>query len=446
MKRALGVGRAWAAAHRIALLKALFASAVAFRIAYVFHSNPLGHRYSDAMRHWHNGVAFFTPDVMGSVDPLLYQVWVYGLHRMAGENPTAIALATGALSALMPWCWYRGLRELMPHPPALAGGILIALMPSTLGIYSYFVNETLLLTLEGLAVWLSFRAYRKQTVSAWALAGLAWALACYTRSIAMPLAAGMLGTGWLMMRASWPARAASLAAAAAPFFLLAPASCWHSELKLHYCAAFGNDSVAPLYHMAHTKGIVLNFPGEGGWGFTSPAVFTSPLAPFYDWHSPRLSQGDFYFTIDTKQGRKDWERALQQARLHPFPLREEIAENLLYLVFERSWPDDDTDYAVNRLSIWLRFLWCPLWLYAAWGALTRKLSWRERLLPLLCVGMLVLLAFQESGVMEGRYRKPLEPLLLASAVVLARRRSAARQRAAYSPSAVTRLRPVCLDL
>ena len=52
------------------------------------------------------------------------------------------------------------------------------------------------------------------------------------------------------------------------------------------------------------------------------------------------------------------------------------------------------------------------------GAARGKFQGREWLLPLCGLGMFVYLMVQQQGVMEGRYRKPLDPILVAAAVVM----------------------------
>jgi hypothetical protein len=57
-------------------------------------------------------------------------------------------------------------------------------------------------------------------------------------------------------------------------------------------------------------------------------------------------------------------------------------------------------------------------LYVAWGAARRGYRGSEWLLPACALGMLVFLALQTTGIIEGRYRKPIDPVLVAAAVVL----------------------------
>src|ERR1700691_1783508 len=126
-------------------LRWLFGPTLLLRLLYPFCSSPLERRFSDPARHWDNALHFLNPSVMGSGDPYLYQVWLFGLQQLAGHSVPTVLLGCGVLCAAMPYGWYRALRELLPRPWALSGGVLIALVPSFLGIYAYFMNETLLL-------------------------------------------------------------------------------------------------------------------------------------------------------------------------------------------------------------------------------------------------------------------------------------------------------------
>jgi len=46
---------------------------------------------------------------------------------------------------------------------------------------------------------------------------------------------------------------------------------------------------------------------------------------------------------------------------------------------------------------------------------------RDGLIPVCALALIVLLLVQTNGVMEGRYRKPAEPLLIAGAFILVHR-------------------------
>ena len=146
--------------NRLRILQVTFGVLLVLRLLYPVLSSPLDHLFSDPLRHWDNGRFFLHPTLMGSNDPYLYQLWLFVLQRVARWSHAGISLGTGLLCALMPYGWYRALRELVPKHVALFGAVLMAVLPDFLGIYAYFMNETLLLSLMGFAFWLTFRARR----------------------------------------------------------------------------------------------------------------------------------------------------------------------------------------------------------------------------------------------------------------------------------------------
>ena len=101
-----------------------------------------------------------------------------------------VAYWTALLSLCGPWLWYRYLRELLPNRDwALAGWVILAALPSWSAIYSYFMQETLMLPLLGAALWTTWRCRRKGDTGSFVLAAGIWMLAGLTRGICIPLAA-----------------------------------------------------------------------------------------------------------------------------------------------------------------------------------------------------------------------------------------------------------------
>jgi hypothetical protein len=122
--------------------------------------------------------------------------------------------------------------------------------------------------------------------------------------------------------------------------------------------------------------------------------------------------------IDTDRGRQTWRS--EDARISAEPRLSELqdfGENLLYLALGQPWPANDSRTVLGALAVWTRWLWPPLWLYVAVGFLRGRFTGRERLLPICGLGMLFLLAGQRGGIIEGRYRMPVDPILLAAAVI-----------------------------
>ena len=406
-------------------LRWAFGVVVLCRLLFPFFDSPLAHLFSDPARHWSNGARFLVPDLIGAGDPFLYQLWIYLLRSLSDDDPPSIVLACGLLCAAMPYGWYRALRELLPRAQALTGGLIIGLVPAFIGIYAYFMTETLLLTLTGFAFWATFRAARKRTAGAFALASALWVCALFTRSIALPMAALCLATLWVTQRQ----RLAKAATALAAFAIVALPAGLHARATLGFFAPLGNLYLSQIYSASGKHDISIDAGALGGWGFGTPSFYNPTFYPFSDWTTDR--RGTVAIRIDVSRGRATWfeeKQRVQAART--FPWWRQYRENLLYLLFGQSWPDNDPNSLSGLATVWTRWLWPPLMLMVACGVVRRGFRGREWLLPACALGMLLSLAVQRDGIIEGRYRKPIDPVLVAAAIVLYGRRGTGRARAA----------------
>jgi len=390
-----------------------FGAVLLVRLLYPFFNSPLNHLFSDPLRHWLNGARFLAPDLIGAGDSYLYQLWIYLLRTLSADSAPTVQLACGVLCCAMPYGWYRALRELLPRRAALAGATLIGVVPAFLGIYAYFMNETLLLTLTGFAFWATLRAWRRETLGAFTLAAALWVCAVFTRNVVLPMALFCLAVLWWLPRQ----RLNKAVVAALAFGLLAVPAGMHAMSRLGFFAPFGNLYLAEVYSYSGQRELKLDAVGLGTWGFGSPSFYNPTLYPFSNWTTNRT--GVVHVTIDLARGRENWaEETERAANERTFPWGEQYAENLLYLLLGQSWPDNDPASWACLLTLWTRWLWPPLMLAIAWGAARRRYLGREWLLPACGLGMLVLLGAQWAGIIEGRYRKPVDPVLVAAAIVL----------------------------
>jgi SAM-dependent methyltransferase/4-amino-4-deoxy-L-arabinose transferase-like glycosyltransferase len=394
-------------------LKWAFGMVLLWRLLFPFFDSPLLHLFSDPARHWANGGRFFLPDLIGAGDPFLYQLWIYLLRTLSQGDQPSVVLGCALLCAAMPYGWYRALRELLPRQPALIGGVIIGLTPAFIGIYAYFMTETLLLTLTGFAFWATFRCARKQTLAAYALASGLWVCAIFTRSIALPMAVLCLGMLWLTQRQ----RLGKALSAAAAFTLLAVPAGLHTRSTLGFFAPLGNFYLSQIYSASGEHDIGINAGPLGAWGFGTPSFYNPTFYPFSSWTTDRV--GTAYISIDVSRGRASWieEKKRIESRRR-FPWRRQYEENLVYLLFGQSWPDNDPHALSGLATVWTRWLWPPLMLLVACGVVRRRYRSWEWLLPVCALGMLLSLAVQRDGIIEGRYRKPIDPVLLAAAIVL----------------------------
>jgi hypothetical protein len=325
----------------------------------------------------------------------------------------------------MPYGWYRALRELLPRTRALQGAILIGLIPGFLGIYAYFMNETLLLSLTGFAFWATFRAHRRRTTGAFLVACVLWLAAGFTRSMALPVGLVCLAAIWVPQ----PQRLLrALLGAACLLVFLVPAGL-HGRENLHFFAPFGNPYLNHIYALSGEREIAIELGRQGHYGFGCPSFYNPTFYPFSDWTTART--GTVAIRIDTSAGRSDWQSEEQRVRRErTFPRWRMMLEAAAYLGFGQNWPDNDRSTLLGWLTVWTRWLWPPLILLVAAAALRGMFRGIEWLLPLSALGLIGYFVIQDQGIIEARFRKPLDPLFVASAVVLAQRLSHRRYAAA----------------
>ena len=152
--------------HYVAVV-VLILCASCLRAFVCFQHNPLNYLFSDSWRHWVSGLRFPRGTYFGAADPIGYQVYICVLRRITGDRSFLIALAASLLSIVMPWTYYRAARNFgLSKLPALWLWALIAWAPSLLVIYHYIMMETLLLFLDGIALWMTARYLRKGGKSA----------------------------------------------------------------------------------------------------------------------------------------------------------------------------------------------------------------------------------------------------------------------------------------
>lgn len=423
MKLLAGLGDPNAPPHtrllRAALLCALIAACIC-RVWVVFSSNPMDHIWSDPGRHWALGTQPLDRSPMAAVDPIGYQVYLGALAKVTASVPILVAYWTALLSLATPWLWYRFLRELLPERDwALAGWVLLAALPSWLAIYSYFMQETLMLPLLGTALWATWRCRRKGDAASFVLAVGLWLLAGLTRGICLPLGAVAMTWLWFAQDRKLAKALASIALVLAVMGPLAGRS-WSLARLI---SPHGIGQMVQLYHRAGTQGFTIDFTRKAGaerWSytFTSPAVLQPPFEPLSDWRSRR--EWSTHFSIDLDAGGRDW--ALAKEQLPPWDAARFAwltGDNLIHLFFGSSWPDTDRERVVGKLNHWTRWIWAPLTLLCLAVTLWCWRRQHERLLPALILAWILVQGLFPLAVNEGRYRKPFEGLLIAQCLLLA---------------------------
>ena len=402
----------------IKTLEVLFILMLVWRFVMVIIDNPAHNLFSDPARHWENGNILFHPSLMSSIDPKLYQLFIFIVRRIT-TSALQVGIICGLLSSGTAYVWYRACRELYKRESAMFLGLMIGICPSLTAIFNYIMNETLLLFMLGLSLWLTLRAIRKKTANAMVLAACIWVIGMFCRIMVMPLAIASI---WFILHYSRQ----KLAVLKTPLILLCICcffAGWQSYRALNVFAPFGFSKMSEFYRSADTITFEVAFDSTGVV-FGSPSFYTDSLAPFSSYKTYR-SHGVTRAYISSQNGVADWDREIekQQNKKSDYERWQDFKDNIIFLAFSKSWPDSTERTKANpvhHFNYLLRWIWAPLMLLLLIKAPLTRATKPEMLILASAYGMLLILIFQHTGVMEGRYRKPLEPYLIISTYIILR--------------------------
>jgi hypothetical protein len=380
--------------------------------------SPAQHLWSDPARHWQNALEPVTRNPLSGIDPLTYQIWLMVVAKVFNGSMRAMGPYAGLLSVLTPWLWYRFLRELLPTKLlALIGYGLFCWLPSWIGIFSYFMTETLVLPLLSASLWFTWRCLRKGTLESFVWATMFWIAALMTKQSLVPIA--VIAVSWLWISQTDRRRRAVIAILMA-LGVLIPAGLRVQSI-IGVWAPLGYSKLNQIYMDSGNASMEVRFTSNGQelrvQTFLSPSIHTQPLAPFSQWESQR--DGTCRFIIDVANGRRDWERVLEEQQPSLAARIEHQWENVIFLLWATSWPDNNPSYLCDRVANACRWIWAPLLIIVFIGdgiILWRFKKWN--LLPVLTIFGWLILCSAPVGVGEGRYRKPFEGLLIANVLWL----------------------------
>lgn len=403
----------------------LIVAASCFRIFIVFHHNPMDSLFGDMLRHWQNGLLF----PRGTADPIGYQLYIFTVQRVAGSNRFLIALASSALSVFMPWTYYRAARAFgLEKAPSLWVWVLIAWTPSLIVIYRFIMMETLLLVLEGAALWMTARYLRKGGTRPFLLFVFCWTLACLTKPTVLPLAAICFLWALWKQCPSW--RQMTWGSALALVMLL-PSSL-RNYVQLGFVAPFGNPWLTRIQLRCGAKRLDLDFythavPAVGyhpelavhSGEAESPSCSIRPLEPLSHW-AMRRAWGDskVRIAVDSAYGQRDWKAAYERFTPDAAEWLAQWRENIILFFFAPSYPETSEPEWDTYLEYLGRWLWAPLILLVFMGNARAFICGRFDTIPVTVTLYTLGFALQNIVIMEGRYRKPVEPLLLLNVVWL----------------------------
>jgi Dolichyl-phosphate-mannose-protein mannosyltransferase len=407
------------------VLAALIIAASLLRVFVCFQHNPVDYLFSDSLKHWTHGADFPGGRYDGAADPILYQVYVAVLRRVTADNRYLVALASALMSVLMPWTYYRGARSFgLAKVPAMWVWALIAWTPSLFVIYHYMMMETLLLLVEGAALWATARYLRKGGAVAFVILVMCWTLGSLTKTTLIPLA--MVCFLWACWKKMPTVRAIAVGALVV-VVLLTPQAI-RTKLELGFVAPFGNPWFTKIQHRSGARRIQVHFHSHGNQLFhthsnteelssSSPSANVRPLWPLSGWTMHR-SGGNSVVTlsVDTAHGAQDWKEAYADNDVGMSERLLQLRENIVLFAFAPSWPESANLDWDGTLEFYGRWLWAPLVLVILVCNFSYFLRRRFELIPVAVTLYTFFLAFQNLVTFEGRYRKPLEPLLLVNLV------------------------------
>ena len=410
--------------HIESILRLLILQALLLRASIPFVVSPIYFYVTDPIRHFRYATEPLFLSPMAVMDGPLYQVWLTLVNKLTVSDPFLLSVHSAVLSLVTPWLWYLFLKEAFGQDKrlALAGFAILAWLPSWIGIFSYFMPETILLPLLGLSLWATYRAWSNSSNSRIALASLCWTLAILTKVVVLP--AAIVAGFWLLADRSGIKWKKAFLMLGVSLILLCPAA-YYCYRVLNIPSPFGFPEMNRIYFESGKKAIKAHYSKNNGankWDyiFQSPSVESEPFYPFSNWTSARSQAADVEIHVDLDKGLDDW---LREGQKHKGDLRlhlQMLSENAVMILFGRSWPDETSRKFLFVPHDWLRFLWAPLAMLVLAGNLWILSKHRRMdMLPTLVTVTLVFFFCLPAAVGEGRYRKPLEGLLVANALWLA---------------------------
>jgi hypothetical protein len=382
------------------------------RIGFCFYYNPLESLWSDTDRHYHNGLDVKGEDVESILNAPGFELFMATLLRIAGPNRMLLSMAMAALSAVMPFLWYRWFRELTRDKTvALMGYAIMALLPSWFRIYGYFMDSIILLPLAGAALWLTWRAARKGTWQSCLVAALFCGAACATKSIALPITVlPWLYVGYCLLKKLPRKKAVCMTMVSGALVLcmygLGPLKVWSHTgcfvllpdgiYNVRYFESCAHDIEVMSHYYRHEKDSVGEFYQASIWG--SSSVCFPPFHPFSKWVSSR--QGRYKMLVDYT----GWREQCRPIAMSITDRLKYTGENIVYFFFQYQWPEDNdwNDPFPRNYATLHRWLWLPLTVFVFGFTLLKK---RRDFALWYFIGITLLFMFQQSAVMEGRYKK-----------------------------------------
>jgi hypothetical protein len=389
--------------------KLLLALGVAFRFWNVIgYRSPFDTAYSDAYRHLDNARHFLDPGPQGASNPFLYQLFLWIVLKATHEQRLPVGIVAAWQSILYVFFWYLfAIQVVRRRITALRFSVVLSFIPTHISMFSFFMNETLLGPLLGAAFAATAVAMNRRKLGWYLLAVALLVLSVLTRSVVMPIS--IIALAWALSRQRRKVVAGALSVAIVALAMVYPSI--RAYPILHRYTPFGDNLTQPIYFASGAESYQVNFLGRGTYGFASPSFYVSPFYPFYEWKTSR--KGTFKFTVDANKQGEDLRETLRRViKENRAKLPRLIAENWLIISFSHSWPDSGKEGTPAVICLWERWIWFPLFVFTFFGSVVYVRRRGLHMVPVLTALMTLGLYASQGAIMEGRYRKPLEPVVL----------------------------------
>ena len=337
-------------------LPVFFGLVLVARFIYPLVYTPTEFLYSDMLRHHATGKTFFDPGFDNAISFKLHQLYMWILVTV--DKLWFANTLNGLQCFAMPICWFLLVKELtQSNKTALRLSTIIGLIPQGLTIYSFFMPETLLLILLPLSLWAGIKFLRLPTLGSFTLATVIGLATFFVRGTVFPVTVGLL----VIMMFRVPNKAVAFLIAVLLYVATFTLGALHTRKAINVYAPNGFSLPTQIYAYSGSKEYRTNIDGTYFfWG--SPTFLASPFSPFYEYKSFRRDNR-FNIIIDTADGTKDWQRILDNLKSRNGSagyLWKMFKENTIFYMFSRSWPNDRGDVPIMKYSVHFRYIWPPL--------------------------------------------------------------------------------------
>ncbi len=397
-----------------------------FRFCYPFFSHPLDHLderiYSDSLRHYGNAMGNFNKNILSWLDPPFPQIWLRTILLLCHNTRFGIALYFGFLCAVTPWCWYLWARKIFSDQrKAMVYLVAMIWLPSWIGIYGFFMDETLLLPALGLTLWLSWRAREKNTAKYLLIAMVAWTI---TLSIKLSALFELVFVGpWLffhfMQQNGYRTRSyvvlSIVLSLLAATYLSYPI--WvYQGLRATWLYPPGMGGLTKIFYFSGATQNRIYFVSRKSNVFWTVSFYPYPnricsLRPFSEWRTWR--HGGFSTVIDCD---KKFYLTLPAPKLSLEKHMLFATEATIYFFFSPSWPELDPRDLIHVAQVNTRWIWSLLTVAVV------VLTWQKKkfkdIITVMLLGTTLLYVLCDSAMATGRYRKPWEGIAIAAFIYL----------------------------